>query len=260
MTNIIMEFQTTQITAFKTSMEVIDNLVPDVNLEVSADGIRFRETDPTGKLLLSVYFASDNFDVYNYYSILDKISVGIDISNTVSSLTQRLKYDVLKFKVYDNLTITIELESFSRSEKKKVKLLKVDPLSHNSPEIEPHQYSHSVNLSSELFSKYCKDIIKTSSKVKISLNKKEMVISCDKGNTEYTINGSTKHNLQITVEPDENKSKYCTALLSAKYFIILSKLSNISELVSIFIGGKPDLPPTIRYNLGSLGILNLILF
>ena len=97
---IILEFSTTQISAFRIACEVIDNLVHDVNLEVSADGIKIRETDPNSKLFLSVWFSGGNFDLYNYLYDNAKFDVGIDIGNIVSSLTQRLKYDVLRFKVY----------------------------------------------------------------------------------------------------------------------------------------------------------------
>ena len=257
---IILEFSTTQISAFRIACEVIDNLVHDVNLEVSADGIKIRETDPNSKLFLSVWFSGGNFDLYNYlYEPALKFDVGIDIGNIVSSLTQRLKYDVLRFKVYSDFSIRLELESYKRDEVKTVKLKKVEALPFTDyTDIIPVVYSHSVTLSTELFSKYCKDIIRTSQGLLLKLNKNKLVISKDDESLEYSINGKTKHNLQIILQPDnKTPNDFVTSLLPSKYFSILSKLSNISELVSIMIGGNPTM---LKYNLGSLGELKLVLF
>ena len=258
---IIMEFSTTQISAFRIACEVIDNLVHDVNLEVSADGIKIRETDPNSKLFLSVWFAGGNFDLYNYLCDCPtgKFDVGIDIGNIVSSLTQRLKYDVLRFKVYSDFSIRLELESYKRDEVKTVKLKKVEALPFTDySDILPVVYSHSVTLSTELFSKYCKDIIRTSQGLLLKLNKNKLVISKEDESLEYSINGKTKHNLQIILQPDnKTPNDFVSSMLPSKYFSILSKLSNISELVSIMIGGNPTL---IKYNLGSLGELKLVLF
>jgi hypothetical protein len=258
---IIMEFSTTQISAFRIACEVIDNLVHDVNLEVSADGIKIRETDPNSKLFLSVWFAGGNFDLYNYLCEAEtgKFDVGIDIGNIVSSLTQRLKYDVLRFKVYSDFSIRLELESYKRDEVKTVKLKKIEALPFSDySDILPVVYSHSVTLSTELFSKYCKDIIRTSQGLLLKLNKNKLIISKEDESLEYSINGKTKHNLQIILQPDnKTPNDFVSSMLPSKYFSILSKLSNISELVSIMIGGNPTM---IKYNLGSLGELKLVLF
>ena len=268
---IIMEFSTTQISAFRIACEVIDNLVHDVNLEVTADGIKIRETDPNSKLFLSVWFASSNFDLYNYMGEQpngdeqQQFDVGIDIGNIVSSLTQRLKYDVLRFKVYSDMSIKLELENYKRDEIKTVKLKKVEALpSTDYSDIMPCVYSHSVILDTELFSKYCKDIIRSSQNLILKLNKNKLIIGSQDESLEYSINGNSKHNLQIILQPEilsdkswGNGNNFVNSMLPSKYFSILSKLSNISELVSIMIGGNPTM---IKYNLGSLGELKLILF
>lgn len=258
MSNIILtEFSTTQISAFRIACEVIDNLVHDVNLEVSADGIRIRETDSSGYLFLSVWFSSGNFEVYNYLSDQPKFDVGIDIGSIVTSLTQRLRYDTLRFKVYSDLSIRLELESYKRDEIKRVILKKVDTLVGMTGSIIPCQYSHSVTLSSELFSKYCKDIMRTSGMLVLRLNAHKLIICSEDEGLEYSINGNSKHNLQIILDFSENTLDFVVDKLPSKYFSILSKLSNISELVTIMIGGNPTM---LKYNLGSLGELKLVLF
>lgn len=271
MTNIILtEFSTTQISAFKIACEVIDNLVHDVNLEISADGIRIRETDSCAKLFLSVWFSSGNFEVYNYLSDQPKFDIGLDIGGIVTSLTQRLRYDTLRFKVYSDFSLRLELESYKRDEIKTVTLKKVESLpvepsggyalSPSGGSIIPCKYSHSVTLSSELFSKYCKDIIRTSHYLILKLNAHKFIISSENESLEYSINGNSKHNLQIildTLNSPVGALQFVVSMLPSKYFSILSKLSNISELVTILIGSNPTM---LKYNLGSLGELMLVVF
>ena len=260
MTNIILtEFSTTQISAFKIACEVIDNLVHDVNLEISADGIRIRETDSCAKLFLSVWFSSGNFEVYNYLSDQPKFDIGLDIGSIVTSLTQRLRYDTLRFKVYSDFSLRLELESYKRDEIKTVTLKKVEslPVEPSSGSIIPCKYSHSVTLSSELFSKYCKDIIRTSHYLILKLNAHKFIISSENESLEYSINGNSKHNLQIILDTTCSPLQFVVSMLPSKYFSILSKLSNISELVTILIGSNPTM---LKYNLGSLGELMLVVF
>ena len=262
----MLEFQTTQVSAFKTSMEVIDSLISDTNLEVSASGIRIRETNRTSKLFVSVFFPADNFDTYNFSSSDTEFNVGIDIGNIVQLLKLNLHYDVLKFSLGDTQA-TITLESFKRKEKKKLKLNLLKACPNTCGSIEDTTYNHLVVLSSDLFSKYCKDISKVSDRVNLRLNRKEFIISGSgsKGpsDVEYVISGSSNNNITITT--DITTKEYSEANLVVKFLLLVSKCSSISELVTIFVGGDtsnetPCTYTTLRYNLGSLGILNLVLF
>ena len=304
----MLEFQTTQVSAFKTSMEVIDSLISDTNLEVSASGIRIRETNRTSKLFVSVFFPADNFDTYNFSSSDTEFNVGIDIGNIVQLLKLNLHYDVLKFSLGDTTgdfkepsIATITLESFKRKEKKKLKLNLLKACPNTCGTIEDTTYNHLVVLSSDLFSKYCKDISKVSDRVNLRLNRKEFIISGSgsKGDgmrslpstsgpsdVEYIISGSSNNNITITT--DITTKDYSEANLVVKFLLLVSKCSSISELVTIFVGGgdgmrrrndevlsstygslpstsgtssvTPCTYTTLRYNLGSLGILNLVLF
>lgn len=249
----MLAFQTTQITAFKTSMEVIDSLVSDVNLEVSPDGIRVRETNRTNKLFISVNFDANNFDTYE---CTDTFNVGIELSHLVNILKPNLHYDVIKFNVLTLSTAKITLESFIRKEIKTVKINLLQGLPNTSGNIADSVYSHSVVLNSELLLKYCKDINRNSERIKIKLNRRELILSSDDDMTEYLIAGN-KSTLTITTE-DKSKT-YAEVTLAIRFILLACKCCMISELVTLFLD-RDNVKPTIRFNLGSLGVLNMILF
>jgi hypothetical protein len=251
----LLNFSTNQIQAFKTSFEVIDSLVSDTNLEITPIGIRIREINRTSKLFLSVFFSADNFDIWNYTSGADVFNVGIDITNIVNALKPNLHYDVLTFSLSSSQGKLV-LESFERNEKKCVTFELIVPCPNTSGVIEHKVYSHSVELSSELITKYAKDINRTSNLIKIKLSRKVLCVGSADGNLEYQLSGG---GISITTD-DLINSVECT--MNVKYFLLSCKCSNISELITIYIGDvyEDDHFPTVKFNLGSLGTLSLSLF
>lgn len=252
----MLTFSTTQITAFKTSMEVIDSLVSDVNLEISKTGIRVRETNRTNKLFISVNFDADNFDTFECTEV---INVGIELALLVNILKPNLQYDNLTVVITDLKSLKLTLESFNRKEIKTVRLPLLAGLPNTSGSIEESRYTHSVVLQSDLLSKYCKDIARTSLRLKLKLNRKELVLSSEDDSIEYQIVGGNTGASALTITTEERSKVYADKILTLKYILLACKCSTISELVTIFLD-KGERPPTIRFNLGSLGVLNLILF
>lgn len=252
----LLNFSTNQISAFKTSFEVIDSLVSDTNFEISPQGIRIREINRTSKLFLSVFFSADNFDIWNYGASADVFNVGIDITNIVNALKPNLHYDVLTFSLSTTQGKLI-LESFERNEKKCVSFELIVPCPNTSGVIENKVYSHSVELSSELITKYAKDINRTSNLIKIKLGRKVLSVGSADGNLEYQLSGG---GISITTDDSPISSVECT--MNVKYFLLSCKCSNISELITIYIGDihDDDHFPTVKFNLGSLGTLSLSLF
>jgi hypothetical protein len=253
----LLNFSTNQIQAFKTSFEVIDSLVSDTNFEVTPLGIRIREINRTSKLFLSVFFSADNFDIWNYYSGADVFNVGIDITNIVNALKPNLHYDVLTFSLTSSKG-NLVLESFERNEKKCVTFDLLPPCPNTSGVIEHKVYSHSVELSSELITKYAKDINRTSNLIKIKLGRKVLSVGSADGNLEYQLSGGS---ISITTD-DSSHTNSVECTMNVKYFLLSCKCSNISELITIYIGDihDDDHFPTVKFNLGSLGTLSLSLF
>jgi hypothetical protein len=252
----MLTFSTTQITAFKTSMEVIDSLVSDVNLEVTASGIRVRETNRTNKLFISVNFDADNFDTFK---VQESFNVGIELALLVNILKPNLQYDNLTFVITDLKAAKLTLESFNRKEIKTVKLPLLAGLPNTSGSIEEARYTHSVIMNSDLLSKYCKDIARTSSRLRLKLTRKELVLSSEDESTEYHITGGHVGANALTITTEERSKVEANTVLTLKYILLACKCSMISELVTMFLD-KGDRPPTIRFSLGSIGVLNLILF
>ena len=275
----IIEFKTTQIQAFKISCEVIDSLVSDVNFEFNADGFQIKDIDKTSKIFCFVKFLAENFDSYVYNFKMPKFDIGIDIGSIVNCLKPNLSYDELKISVYGSkdvakyqktnegvagMQVVIRLENHQRKEVKVYNVTTI-PSSPNINTIKELVHTHCVTLQSEMLAKYCKDINRNSSKIKISINKDKVTFEAD--NFAYTINKDGKGVSIVT-----SKDTTASTTLNIKYFMTFIKCSKLSEDVSLYMNedkpkgktneggaGMPsDIFPTIVYNLASLGTLKLV--
>jgi hypothetical protein len=268
----IIEFKTTQIQAFKISCEVIDSLVSDVNFEFNADGFQIKDIDKTSKIFCFVKFLAENFDSYVYNFKMPKFDIGIDIGSIVNCLKPNLSYDELKLSVYGSkensgvYQVVIRLENHQRKEVKVYNVTTI-PSSPNINTIKELVHTHCVTLQSEMLAKYCKDINRNSSKIKISINKDKVTFEAD--NFVYTINKDGKGVSIVT-----SKDTTASTTLNIKYFMTFIKCSKLSEDVSLYMNedkpkggqstnegaaGMPsDIFPTIVYNLASLGTLKLV--
>jgi len=261
MSKVLLEFQTTQITAFKVSLEVIDSLITDTNLEVSNTGIRIRETNRTSKLFLGVNFARENFDSYSLGEALQPFDAGIELSSLTGILKPALHYDSLSVKILGNTAsdkvLVVTLESFKRSEKKIIKLPLLPSCPNTCGDILDKVYSHSVVIPSDILVKYFKDISRVSDRVRLILDKKNFLIESGDGVIQYILSSGSSACIGITTECGSRINAKAEVLI--RFLLLTSKLASLSELTTIFLD-KEDTTPTIRFNLGSLGVLNLCLF
>ena len=249
----ILTLTTNQITAFKTSFQVLDTLISEVNLEISATGIVIREVNKSSKLLVSLTFLEENFDTYEYKHALPTFNLGIDLSSITQRLKSPLKYDSLSLSISES-SAHLRLENFSRKEKKsfKLKTLKSCPVSCS---VAPVEYSVCVTISSDLLNKYVKELNASCETFSISVNSGSLCESrflcLENSETSYTLYESN----YLSILSEDNVDVSTT--LIGTYFCLLSKLASLHETVSIYLANNSF--TSCKYTLGSLGSLVIVL-
>ena len=245
----ILTLTTNQITAFKTSFQVLDTLISEVNLEISATGIVIREVNKSSKLLVSLTFLEENFDTYEYNHALPTFNLGIDLSSITQRLKSPLKYDSLSLSIGES-SAHLRLENFSRKEKKsfKLKTLKSCPVSCS---VAPVEYSVCVTISSDLLNKYVKELNASCETFSISVNSEQKFLCLENSETSYTLYESN----YLSILSEDNVDVSTT--LIGTYFCLLSKLASLHETVSIYLANNSF--TSCKYTLGSLGSLVIVL-
>jgi len=247
----ILTLTTNQISAFKTSFEVLDSLITEVNLEISLTGIVIREVNKSSKLLVSLNFPAENFDSYEYSYGFESYNLGLDVSSITSKLKTPLKYDSLTLEVTTK-KVTLLLENFQRKEKKHLILKTTTSCPCTMPSITPVEYSVVISISSDLLTKYTKELNRSSETFTITVaGDDDFVLELSNSETSFLLNESK----YLSILYDERVEVSST--LIATYFCILSKLGNLSEFVNIYL--SPDTFTSVKYQLGSLGTFTVVL-
>lgn len=251
----ILSLTTNQISAFKTSFEVLDSLITEVNLEISLQGIVIREVNKSSKLLVSLNLPAENFDTYEYTYGFENYNLGLDVSSITSKLKTPLKYDSLTL-VVNSKKVTLLLENFQRKEKKHLVLKTTTSCPCTTPSITPVEYAVSICISSDLLTKYTKELNRSSETFTITVaGDDEFVLELSNSETSFHLYESKFMSVFYDINYDERVEVSST--LIATYFCILSKLGNLSEFVNIYL--SPDTFTSVKYTLGSLGTFTVVL-
>ena len=256
----LINFTTTQISAFRIAFEAIESLISDVMFVFTKDDIRIKDIDKTGKLLISAKFEADKFDIYQYEHTSDKFKIGISTESIVKAIKSNLSYDVMSFSVCglpaSEYQVVMTLRSLSRDECKTCYLKKANVLA--SPDnIATMEYSAKCSMNPTLLSKYIKDLNHVSTSVSIGITDTEFVLTGivdDKLESKIITTNKIKFGNTVSVErvDDEKPSKK----IPITSLLLLNRCVNLNSVCDIYLSN--ELPLLISYPLSSMGEIKIV--
>ena len=95
-----MKLVTIQASAFKSTFEVLKDILNDVNIYFRPQGMYIVTLDTARTSLIDIFLAADNFEEYECTQ--EEIIAGINISNTFKLLKTITNNDVLKIEINSN--------------------------------------------------------------------------------------------------------------------------------------------------------------
>ena len=131
-----MKLVSIQASAFKSTFEVLKDILNDVNIYFRPQGMYIVTLDTARTSLIDMFLASDNFE--EYHCDQEEIIAGINISNTFKLLKSITNNDVLQIEITSKeyMDITITSESKKTSSKFQLKLLDINESRIEVPEVE----------------------------------------------------------------------------------------------------------------------------
>ena len=239
-----MKLVTIQASAFKSTFEVLKDILNDVNIYFKPDGMYIVTLDTARTSLVDMFLSSENFE--EYHCEHEEIIAGINISNTFKLLKTITNNDVLSIEIITKEYMNIEITSESKktSTKFQLKLLDINESRIEVPEIE---MSTVTTLPSTDFQRLCRDMSNIGTDIEIKRNGKEICFSCqgDFANQETSIE-----------TPDE--SQEISGLYSLKYLNIFTKATSMCASVQI-IQETGNRFLILKYNVANLGELKFYL-
>lgn len=241
-----MKFVSVQASAFKAVFEVLKDILNDVNIYFTPEGIRVTTLDTAQSALIDMFLRADNFEEY---SCPDEIVAGVNISNTFKLLKTITNNDIITMAVNskEHIDISIQNESKKSNTKFQLKLLDINEEQIELPAIE---MSVTTTMQSADFQRICRDMNNIATNVQITRAEKEFRIQCagDFANQETV----------IECNDDMGSGKNLSGTYSLKYLNIFTKATGMCSTVQIMQEDENRFL-VLKYNVANLGELKFYL-
>lgn len=241
-----MKFVSVQASAFKAVFEVLKDILNDVNIYFTPEGIRVTTLDTAQSALIDMFLRADNFEEY---SCPDEIVAGVNISNTFKLLKTITNNDIITMAVNskEHIDISIQNESKKSNTKFQLKLLDINEEQIELPAIE---MSVTTTMQSADFQRICRDMNNIATNVQITRTEKEFRIQCagDFANQETV----------IECNDDMGSGKNLSGTYSLKYLNIFTKATGMCSTVQIMQEDENRFL-VLKYNVANLGELKFYL-
>ena len=239
-----MKLVTIQASAFKSTFEVLKDILNDVNIYFRPDGMYVVTLDSARTSLVDMHLPADNFEEYQCDQ--EEIIAGINISNTFKLLKTITNNDVLKMAIHSKEFLDIEIisETKKTTSKFQLKLLDINESRIEVPDVE---MTTVTTLPSADFQRLCRDMSNIGTDIEITR---------DSGMINFRCEGDFANQETIIECPDESPT--ITGLYSLKYLNIFTKATSMCASVQIIqeIGNRFLI---LKYNVANLGELKFYL-
>ena len=239
-----MKFTTIQASAFKSTFEVLKDILNDVNVYFRPDGMYIVTLDTARTSLVDIFLAADNFEEYQCEQ--EEIIAGINISNTFKLLKTITNNDILRVEI--NSKEYMDLEILSEVKKTNTKFqLKLLDINESRIEVPDVEMSTITTLPSADFQRLCRDMSNIGTDIEIKRTGKVIRLKCE----------GDFANQETSIEcPDESPD--ITGLYSLKYLNIFTKATSMCASVQI-IQETGNRFLILKYNVANLGELKFYL-
>lgn len=239
-----MKLVTIQASAFKSTFEVLKDILNDVNIYFRPDGLYIVTLDTARTSLIDMYLAADNFE--EYHCDQEEVIAGINISNTFKLLKTITNNDVLKIEINSKECMDIEIISETKKTNSKFQLKLLD-INESRIEVPDVEMTTVTTLPSTDFQRLCRDMSNIGTDIEIRRSGKNIHLRCE----------GDFANQETTIEcPDDSPT--ITGLYSLKYLNIFTKATSMCASVQIIqeIGNRFLI---LKYNVANLGELKFYL-
>ena len=240
----MMYCSTVQAASIKTLFDSLKDILNDVNLYFTEDGIRMQAMDGAHAALVFLKLSAEKFE--EYYCP-EKIVAGINMSSISKLIKTVTTTDVIAFSIksVDKMTITI-----SNSQKKSVStsILNLLDINEDTYEVPDVKYDSVIQMPSNDLQKICRDLSNIGDIVRITSHEALLQFSSegDFASQSVTIGDTTDglvHTSSSTTPVCEN--------FSLKFMNMFTKSSNLSQTVELYL--KRETPMILVYKVGNLG-------
>ena len=261
----IVDIRTVQAVPFKTMAEALKEILVDINIEFTEEGLKIMEIDATQSVLVHLQLDANKFQIYK---CTKRIIIGVSIINLFKLIKTITNNDILQLYIEENdeniLNICIENSEKKYFTKYQLNLLEID---YNEYECPNKKFECQIILPSQCLQKICRDMGNLSDIVEVQIINNSLVFKCEGDfakqetifketeNNSGKEDGSTGDN--IIFKEKDNTPDIIQGYYSLKHLISFTKCTNLCQSLEIYINN--NYPLIIVYEIGNMGKLTLCL-
>lgn len=237
-----MKLVTIQSTAVKSVFEVLKEILNDVNVYFTPQGVSVVTLDTARTSLVDLHLSADNFEEYE---CAEPVIAGINIANTFKLLKSITNNDVLTISITSKEFMDIEILSESKKQKSnfQLKLLDIDENQIEVPELDA---TCMTTMPSVDFQRICRDMSNIGSDIAIARHGNIMKLTCE----------GDFANQETTIETVEHVNASVSGVFSLKYLNIFTKATGMCASVQVV---QEQAFLILQYNVANLGHLKFYL-
>jgi len=241
-----MKFVSVQASAFKAVFEVLKDILNDVNIYFTAEGVRVITLDTAQSALIDMFLSAENFEEY---SCPDEIIAGVNIANTFKLLKTITNNDTITMSISNKEYIDIAIQNELKKSVTKFQLKLLD-INEDQIELPVIEMSVATTMQSADFQRICRDMNNIATNVTITRAENIFKIQCagDFANQETNIECSD----------DMGTGKRLSGMYSLKYLNIFTKATGMCSTVQI-LQEQENRFLVLKYNVANLGELKFYL-
>ena len=154
--NKLIEIHSVQAIPIKTMIEALKDILVDINIEISEEGLKIMEIDATQSILVHIFLEAAKFQ---YFKIKKRMIIGLSVINFFKLIKTINNGDILQLYIEENkeyvLSICIENSEKNYQTKYEMNLLDIDYNQYDCPDKE---FDTQIILPSQYLQKICRDM------------------------------------------------------------------------------------------------------
>jgi proliferating cell nuclear antigen len=244
------EFRTVQSNAVRILVESLKNILSDVNIQISPDGIKILAMDGAKVAVVHLKLDSQHFEFFNCVS---QVKIGVNMLSLHKILKSVKNNDIITFYITREISSELNIK-IENKEKKTVIISVIKLLDINDPifDVPNIEFESVITMPSNDFQSYISDLSTISNCVCISSTESDFILSAE-GDfaSQNIIIGETNNGLIVSKRSVE-KGEF-----NIKYLQLFTKSTNLCTTVEIYL--KTKFPLILVYNVANLGKLKYCL-
>jgi proliferating cell nuclear antigen len=256
----VLTIKTVQIAPFRTLMTALKDILLETNITFEPDGIRIINMDKSHTILAHLHLAAQNFEFYECKK--EKIIIGVNMFHLFKLINSIDNDDTLTIYIENNdyvdgivshLALKFENGEIKQCKTQKLRLIEPEPEELHYPDV---VFSSIINLPSADFQKIIRDLSCISDKLEIKSVGNELIFKCSGQFASAEIHRAESDGSMGFIQKQDS-SKIIQGEFSLKNLGYFIKCTNLCQQIEMYL--ENDLPLVIKYNVASLGSIQLCL-